>query len=162
MNRSDNTFMDEINWCILDELQKNAKISYRQLSEKVNLSVSAVIERIRRMEDTGVIEGYRAIVNPKKVGFAFSALLHFSTNYGNPDDVLQRLFAQVPEITSIWSVTGTSDYLMEVNAPSFDFLEELLTQLTKHGKITTSIVLHHSSKKATIQAPRENLGELSC
>ena len=151
--------MDEINIKILEVLQEDAKTSYKQLSQIVNLSVSAVVERVKRMEDLGIIQGYRAIVDPRKVGYSMSAILNFSTVYGNPDQILGAIFNKIPEIISCWSVTGTADYLLEVNLPSLEFLEELLTLLSKHGKITTSLVLPSSKKKAYIYPPRKTLEE---
>ena len=72
--------MDEINIKILEVLQEDAKTSYKQLSQIVNLSVSAVVERVKRMEDLGIIQGYRAIVDPRKVGYPMSAISYFRSN----------------------------------------------------------------------------------
>lgn len=152
--------LDEMGWQILDELQKNARITYKQLAEKVNLSVSPLIERIKRMEDNGIITGYRATINPKKVGYNISALLYFSSNYNNPDPVLFKIFERIPEIVSCWSITGTNDYLLEIIVPSLEFLESMLVELSKHGKITTSIVLPSSVKKTFIHKPREEFSIL--
>lgn len=157
VDRKESISIDDIGWQILEELQKNSKISFKHLSEKVNLSVSAVIERVKRLEDNGVIVSYGAKIDPRKVGFSFSAILFFSTNYGNPDLVMDEIFSKIPEVSSWWSITGVYDYMLEIHVPSLEFLHDLLILLSKHGKITTHIVLPNSAKKTSISAPRETI-----
>ena len=147
--------IDETGWKILEELQKNARIPFKQLADKVNLSPTATIERVKRMEEEGIILDYRATVDPAKVGYYFSAILSFQTNYGNPDPVIDEIIKDIPEIVSSWSITGSNDFLLEVQIPSLVFLQELLVMLSRHGKITTSIVLPNSTKKRVIKAPLE-------
>jgi Lrp/AsnC family transcriptional regulator, leucine-responsive regulatory protein len=147
--------IDETGWKILEELQKNARIPFKQLADKVNLSPTATIERVKRMEEERIILDYRATVDPEKVGYYFSAILSFQTNYGNPDPVIDEIIKDIPEIVSSWSITGSNDFLLEVQIPSLVFLQELLVMLSRHGKITTSIVLPNSTKKRVIKAPRE-------
>ncbi|MDL2263775.1 Lrp/AsnC family transcriptional regulator [Synergistaceae bacterium OttesenSCG-928-I11] len=151
--------LDETGWMILEELQENARISFKDLANKVKLSPTAVIERVRRMEEEGIITGYRAMVDPRKVGFTLSALINMSTNYGNPDDIIGEVIADIPEVVSCWSITGTSDFLLEVQVSTLEFLEELLTALSKHGKLTTSIVLPSSVRKRLVKQPRHGLSE---
>lgn len=159
MWRKSTDLVDEAGWRILDELQKNARISFKQLAEKVNLSPTAVIERVKRMEEEGIITGYRAMIDPRKVGYHLSALLSLSTNYGNPEQIVNDALAEIPEVIACWSITGTNDFLMEIQVPSLEFLEELLTSLAKHGRLTTSIVLPKSVQKRLIRPPRASLEE---
>ena len=149
--------MDEIGWKILEELQSNARIPFRQLAERVNLSPTATIERVKRMEEAGIITGYHASVDPAKLGYSLSAMMALSTKYDNPDPVIDEAIKDIPEIVSSWSVTGTNDFLLEAQIPSLTFLQELLVKLSKHGKITTSIVLPTPARKRRIKAPRESL-----
>lgn len=149
--------LDEVNWKILKELQANARISFKQLADKVNLSPTAVIERVKRMEDEGVIAGYSAIVNPRKVGYGLSALISMQTEYGNPDAIVHRALSNLPEVISCWSITGTNDFLLEIQVPSLEFLEDLLTELSKLGKLTTSLVLPSSVTKRRLEPPRQDL-----
>lgn len=151
--------LDEAGWAILEELQSNARISFKELASKVNLSPTAVTERVKRMEAEGVIVGYRAMVDPRRVGFTLSALISMSTNYGNPDNIISKVISDIPEIVSCWSITGTSDFLLEVQVPTLEFLEELLTALSKHGKLVTSIVLPSSVKKRLVKQPRQELSD---
>ena len=149
--------LDETGWHILEELQKDARLSYKELGRRVGLSTPAVIERVRRMEEAGIIEGYRATVNPRKVGYAFRVILAFATTYNNPDGVIARTLEDIPEVIRSWSVTGSNDYYMEVLIPSMEFLEDLLVHLSAHGRIVTSIVLPHMAGSETIARPRDRL-----
>ena len=148
---------DEVGWMILSELQRNARTSFREIAERVKLSPTAVIERVRHMEDEGIITGYTAVVDARKVGYHLSALISMSTDYGNPDKIVHDALAEIPEVISCWSVTGTNDFLLEIQVPTLEFLEELLSELSRHGKLTTSIVLPSSISKRHIRAPRERL-----
>ena len=67
--------LDNTGWRILDELQENARLTFNELGRRVNLSAPAAAERVRRMEEAGIITGYRAEVNPEKVGFPLGAFL---------------------------------------------------------------------------------------
>lgn len=149
--------IDETGWRILEELQQNARIPFKQLAEKVNLSPTAVIERVKRMEEDGVITGYSATINPRKAGYSLWALLSMSINRGNPDPIVNETLANIPEVIACWSITGTEDVILEVHVPSLEFLEDLLTELAKMGRITTHIVLPRSTKKRMIYPPRESV-----
>lgn len=157
MVHEDKRELDEINWKILEELQKNARISFRKLADKVNLSPTAVIERVKRMEDDGTIAGYTAVINPRRVGYQLTALISMQTDYGNPDAIVHEALSKVPEVISCWSVTGTNDFLLEIHVPTLEFLEDLLIELSKHGKLTTSIVLPSSVTKRRLEHPRNSM-----
>jgi Lrp/AsnC family leucine-responsive transcriptional regulator len=153
MSERESHNIDETGWMILDELQRNGRVSFKQLAEKVNLSPAAVIERVKRMEDEGVITGFTATIDPRKVGYSLSAIISLSANPGG-DQITNESLAEIPEVLSCWSLTGTDDFMMEIQVPSLEFLEELLSDLARHGKLTTSIVLPSSAKKRIIQPPR--------
>ncbi|MCD8164653.1 MAG: Lrp/AsnC family transcriptional regulator [Synergistaceae bacterium] len=158
--KDDRYNIDDIGWKIIEELQKNARISFKQLAENVNLSTTATVERVRNMEDAGIIEGYGARINPRKVGYSLSAILNFTMNYGNPTSAIEKIVAETTEIVSCWSITGTSDVIMEVNLPSLEFLSLILSNLTRHGKVTMNIVLPGRFKKLYVKRPREVPKEL--
>jgi Lrp/AsnC family leucine-responsive transcriptional regulator len=148
--------VDEIGWIILDELQKNGRSSFKHLAEKVKLSPTAVIERVKRMEEEGIITGYGAIIDPRKVGYSLSAIINLSANPGS-EQIINESLSRIPEVLSCWSLTGTNDFMLEIQVPSLEFLEELLTELARHGKLTTSIVLPSSEKRRIIHAPRMSM-----
>jgi Lrp/AsnC family leucine-responsive transcriptional regulator len=146
--------MDDTDWRILDELQKNARVPFERLAEMLNLSPEAAEDRVKRLESDGVIMEYRAVVNPRKVGYGLSALISVSTEGGNSDQIINDALSELPEVISCWSVTGASDYLLEVHVSSLEFLEELLSDLARHGRLTTSIVLPRYAKNRPIKPPR--------
>ena len=148
--------VDEIGWKILDELQKNGRVSFKQLAEMVNLSPTAVIERVKRMEDEGIITGYSAVVNPRKVGYTLSAIINLAANPGS-EQIINESLTSIPEILSCWSLTGTSDFMLEIQVPSLEFLEELLSDLSRYGKLITSIVLPSSAKRRIVHPPRVSM-----
>ncbi|EHM10857.1 transcriptional regulator [Thermanaerovibrio velox DSM 12556] len=147
--------LDPTGWRILEVLQENCRISYKELGRRVGLSTPAVIERVRRMEEEGIIEGYRAVVNPRKVGYSFRVMLAVSSVYNNPDHVVMKALEEVPEVIRCWSVTGSNDFYMEALIPSMEFLQELLTKLSQHGRIVTSIVLPVMGGSGRVTPPRE-------
>ena len=151
--------LDDTGWRILEELQGDARLSYKELGRRVSLSTPAVIERVRRMEEAGILEGYRGVVNPQKVGYAFRVILAVATVYNNPDHVIFRTLAEIPEVIRSWSVTGSNDFYLEALIPSMEFLEDLLVRLSAHGRITTSIVLPRMGGSERIPRPRHRLDE---
>jgi Lrp/AsnC family leucine-responsive transcriptional regulator len=146
--------MDEIDWRILEELQKDARVPFERLAVLLEAPVETIAERVKRMEDDGVITGYRAAVNPRRVGYGLSALISVSTEANNSDQIINDALAELPEVISCWSVTGASDYLLEVHVSSLEFLEELLSELARHGRLTTSIVLPRYARNRPIKPPR--------
>ena len=111
------------------------------------------------MEEAGILEGYRGVVNPQKVGYAFRVILAVATVYNNPDHVILRTLAEIPEVIRSWSVTGSNDFYLEALIPSMEFLEDLLVRLSAHGRITTSIVLPRMGGSERIPRPRHRLDE---
>ena len=155
--KEEKLILDEVAWNILIELQRNARIAFKQLAETVNLSQTATIERVKKMEEAGIITGYSANIDTVKAGYALTALLAFSTNYGDPREVVNEIIKEVPEIISSWSVTGSNDRIFEVKITTLEFLQDILTVLTKHGKVVTSIVLPGSIKKQILKPPRNRM-----
>jgi Lrp/AsnC family leucine-responsive transcriptional regulator len=148
---------DETDWRILDSLQENARVPFDELALKLNLATDVVAARVKRLEDDGVITGYRADVDPRKAGYNISAIISVAVDGASHDQIINDALAGNPEVTACWSVTGASDFLVEAHAPSLEFLEELLNDLARHGKLTTSIVLPRYGKRRKIQPPRESM-----
>ena len=115
----------------------------------------------RLLDETGwrILEGCRGVVNPQKVGYAFRVILAVATVYNNPDHVILRTLAEIPEVIRSWSVTGSNDFYLEALIPSMEFLEDLLVRLSAHGRITTSIVLPRMGGSERIPRPRHRLDE---
>ncbi len=118
-------------------LVKDGRMSYTDLAEQVGLSVSAVHQRVRRLEERGVIRGYRADVDPDAVGHpltAFIAVRPFEPRA--PDDVPERL-ADIGAVESCYSVAGDESYLLKVRVASPAALEMVLQQIREAGNVST-------------------------
>ncbi|MDR1581204.1 MAG: Lrp/AsnC family transcriptional regulator [Synergistaceae bacterium] len=148
---------DATDWRILDELQRNARVPFGEMSAKLGVGEAELEARVKRMEADGIITGYRADVDPRKAGYGISAIISVSTEGKTRDQIINDALAENPEVTACWSVTGASDFLIEAHAPSLEFLEELLNELAKYGRLTTSIVLPRYGKRRIILPPRESM-----
>lgn len=132
--------LDPISWKLLKELQENARMSFRELGLRVGLSAPAVIERVRRMEDAGIVRGYRAEIDLEKVGRPIMAFIRISTPREKSGLVSKQL-QDIPEILECHRVAGDDSFLMKVGVASMEHLERLIDQLARYGRSTTSIVL---------------------
>ncbi|MDR3166012.1 MAG: Lrp/AsnC family transcriptional regulator [Synergistaceae bacterium] len=148
---------DATDWRILDELQHNARVHFGELADKLGIGEAEFESRVKRMETDGIITGYRADIDPRKAGYGISAMISVSVEDKAQDQIINDALAGNPEVTACWSVTGASDFLLEAHAPSLEFLEELLNELAKYGRLTTSIVLPRYAKRRTILPPRESM-----
>ena len=133
--------LDTTGWQLLHALQQNARLSYSELGQRVGLSSPAVAERIRRMEDAGIISGYHAEINLAKVGFPITAIIRMSTSPGERCTRFTGFVENIPEVLTCYRVTGSDSLIMRVIASSVEHLEALIDQLSAHGQLTTSIVL---------------------
>ncbi|MEK6440533.1 MULTISPECIES: Lrp/AsnC family transcriptional regulator [unclassified Pseudonocardia] len=131
--------LDDTDWRLLEALQRDGRASYADLGRAVGLSPSAVTERVRRLEDTGVITGYSCEIDPEKLGLAIMAMVRLrypSGNYGPFRDLL----GTTPEITEAHHVTGEDCFVLTVRARSMRHLEEVAGRISGLGGVTTSVV----------------------
>ncbi len=131
--------LDSLDWQLLRELQADARLSYNALARRVGLSAPAVAERVRRMEDAGVIAGYRAEVDPAKVGLPVTALIQM---HCAPGKCLLKTSsaADFPEVVEVLKVSGPHCTVLKVVAASVAHLESLFERLGTHGELETSMV----------------------
>lgn len=131
--------LDATDWRLLDALQQNGRASYTDLARIVSMSPSAVTERVRRLEETGVISGYSAVVEPERLGLdilAFIRLRYPTSNYKPFHDLLQV----TPEIIEAHHVTGEDCFFLKVAARSMRHLESIAGRVAGLGSVTTTIV----------------------
>ncbi|HLU45998.1 MAG TPA: Lrp/AsnC family transcriptional regulator [Natronosporangium sp.] len=129
--------MEETDRAIVAALAADGRTSYTELAERVGLSVSAVHQRVRRLEQRGVIRGYAARLSYDAVGLpltAFVAIRPFDPS--QPDDAPERL-AHLEEIEACYSVAGEDSYLLLVRVASPPDLERLLQQIRSAANVTT-------------------------
>ncbi|MGH9845518.1 MAG: Lrp/AsnC family transcriptional regulator [Blastocatellia bacterium] len=146
--------LDDIGWHILRELQENARISFAELGRRVGLSVPAVTERVRKMEEAGIITGYHADVNPEKVGYPITAFIRMSIT-GNVSTQIVGLVQELAEVEECHRGTGGDSFIMKVRVASVAHLEHLIERFLPFGTTTTSIVLSSPLTKRFIERPEE-------
>ena len=132
--------MDAMDWALLRELQDDARLSYSELSRRVHLSPPAVAERVRRLEETGVITGYHAHVDLAKTGRAVLALIRMSC-YGPTCVLRDDKVPTWPEVLEISRVTGDTCCVLKVAAASIEAFEEVIDRLGAHGTPSSTMVL---------------------
>ncbi len=132
--------MDEIDRALISALQDDARCSYAELGRRVGLSAPAVAERMRRLENSGVITGYHASIDLKKAGYGIVAYVRLTS----PPDLapqLERLASETLEVLEFNRVTGTEGYVMKLAVSSIEHLERIVVKFLPYGQTTTSIVL---------------------
>ena len=135
--------MEEIDRAIVAALTADGRLSYTDLAERVGLSVSAVHQRVRRLEQRRVIRGYTAVVDYEALGLPLTAFVAVRpVDPAAPDDAPERL-SRLPEIESCYSVAGEDFYLLKVRVSSPVELEGLLQRIRAMAGVThrTTIVL---------------------
>jgi Lrp/AsnC family transcriptional regulator, leucine-responsive regulatory protein len=142
--------LDETGWRLLDALQQNARLSYTELGQRVGLSLPAVTERIRRMEDAGIITGYHAEVNMAKLGLRVLAIVRIASIGGQTCAGVVDEVSAIPEVLECYRVIGSDSITVKVAATSVDHLARVLDQLSVHGIPSTSIV-HSRPMKRQVQ-----------
>jgi Lrp/AsnC family transcriptional regulator, leucine-responsive regulatory protein len=131
--------VDRTDWRLLDELQRDGRASYADLAKAVAMSPSAVAERVRRLEEAGVIAGYRATVDPERVGLGVMAFVRLRYPTGNYRP-FHALLDSTPEIVEAHHVTGEDCFVLKVLARSMRHLEEVTGRIAGLGPVTTSVV----------------------
>ncbi|MFE0946757.1 ArsR family transcriptional regulator [Streptomyces sp. alain-838] len=132
-------FPDATDWLILDALQRNGRAGYAELARAVSMSASAVTERVRRMEEAGIIQGYSAVVDPERLGLPILAFVRLRYPTGNYKP-FHDLVAVTPEILEAHHVTGDDCFVIKVAARSMAHLEEVSGRISALGSVTTSVV----------------------
>jgi Lrp/AsnC family transcriptional regulator, leucine-responsive regulatory protein len=129
--------LEAIDRAIARELSADGRCSFTDLAERVGLSVSAVHQRVRRLEQRGVIKGYSARLDAEAVGLPLTAFIALApTDPGAPDDYPQRLEG-IREIESCYSVAGDNSYVLLVRVGSPVLLEDLLRRIREAAKVST-------------------------
>lgn len=134
--------LDTISWKLVEALQHNARLSFAELGRKAGLSTPAVAERVRRLEEAGIITGYHAGIDMAKLGVPIRVLVHLTIHGG--DVQVQRTVAAVKELAEIsrcHRITGAESFVIEANVVSIRHLEAFIDKLSTLGATSTSTVL---------------------
>lgn len=142
--------LDNLNWKILKCLQQNARLSNAEIGRQVGISSPAVSERIKKMEDLGIIEGYKAIVSPFDVGYQLKAIITLRAFMGKLKPFLNKV-KTFDEVVNCYRITGDENIVMEVVLKNQKHLEKFIDQLIIYGESKTQIVLSRVIKEKELK-----------
>ena len=131
--------LDDINLDLIDLLQRDARMSYRDLGDAIGLSPPAVAERVRKLEESGVITGYQATIDYDAVGFPLLCIIRLNLTSGAGVQ-LDEIIAASPEVIESNRVTGSESHVVRARVTTTEHLEELLHRLWEFGTSVTNIV----------------------
>ncbi|WOS41275.1 Lrp/AsnC family transcriptional regulator [Xanthomonas rydalmerensis] len=137
---------DALDYAILEALQCDGRIALAALGRRIGLSQPAMSERVRRLEEQGVITGYTARVDPRALGLATSAIVRLRTTHAQIGACLE-LFAQMPQVLDVHRVTGEDCFVLRVLVPAPAQLEPVIDALARFGAVTTSVVLRSETPR---------------
>ena len=132
--------MDELDHKILKLLSINARMSVKEIADRVSLTSPAVSSRIRKLEQTGVIDGYTVSLNRPKGQAGIDAIIGVSAPPGNSEQLMQ-LMTERPEVLQCFHVTGDHSFMVRVSCPDMQHLENLILAFQKLGRTNTQIIL---------------------
>ncbi|WP_298536417.1 Lrp/AsnC family transcriptional regulator [uncultured Algibacter sp.] len=141
--------IDSINTKILKCLQLNARLSNAEIGRQVGISSPAVSERIKKMEDLGIIEGYKAIVSPFEIGYQLKAIITLRAFMGKLKPFLEKV-KTYDEVINCYRITGDENIVMEVVLKNQKHLETFIDQLISYGESKTQIVLSRVVKQKEV------------
>lgn len=130
--------MDQIDLQILELLKHNARISFSELGRKVNMTQPAVSERVKRLEEKGVIAEYRTVLSAEKMGKGVTAFILIQASHCGR---LTTFAKQSREVVEIYQVSGQYNFLMKIETGSMKSLETFIYQCSEYGHTTTMTVL---------------------
>ncbi|MFT5193705.1 MAG: Lrp/AsnC family leucine-responsive transcriptional regulator [Cellvibrionaceae bacterium] len=132
--------LDLTDWKLLEILQEDGRISYRELGQKIGLSTPAVSERVRKLEEVGVIVGYGARLDLAKLDRVITAFVSVNTR-PERNDPLQDFVKKTPEVLEAHYITGQASFILKISLTSIAALEDFIKRLSHFGPTQTSIVL---------------------
>lgn len=147
--------LDKLNWAILEELQKNARASFSEIGRKVGLTSPAVAERVKKMEDSGVISSYKVNLSHQKTGYQLRAVITLRAFTGRLKAFLETV-KTFKEVINCYRITGNENIIMEVILHDQVHLEKLIDRLITYGETRTHIILSNVIEDAPI---KQRLGE---
>ncbi|MBS4098055.1 MAG: Lrp/AsnC family transcriptional regulator [Sulfuricella sp.] len=149
--------LDRYDQHILEVLQEEGRISNQELADRIGLSPSPCLRRVRTLEESGLIAGYRALLDAKKLGYALMALIHISMDRHTPERFtnFETKIAELPEVLECLLVTGQdADYQLKVVVRDMDAYQELLlnriTRIEGVSGVHSSFVLRRVVDKTAL------------
>src|ERR1700693_4418927 len=131
--------IDPVNLRVLEELQRDPRLTMSELGRRVGMSSPAVTERVRRLEEAGVIQGYRLELNPTALGLPITTYIRIRPSPGQLSKIAE-LAQQIPEVVECHRVTGEDCFVLKVYIPAIDQLDRILDCFLLYGLTTTTII----------------------
>ncbi len=153
--------MDDVDKRIVSELQKDGKLKIKELAAMLNMTNSPVFERIKKLESEGIISGYNAQINPKKLGFKLIAYCSVTLENHHKETIEQFVkdVEDLPEILECYHIAGLFDYLLKIVVRDMEdyqiFVTQKLSILQNIARVQSSFVM--TEIKKTQQLPMEEL-----
>src|SRR5262245_29536463 len=138
--------LDGKDLAIIEALQLDGRIALSELGRTVGLSRPAMSERVKRLEERGVITGYGARIDPQALGLGMMAIVRLSTTHEHIRACLKK-FAELPNVVEVHRVTGEDCFVLKVIVPAPDKLAVVVDALGRFGAVTTSVVLRSEASK---------------
>jgi len=149
-NAYEGALLDELDRRLLEELGADGRLTMAELGRRISLSPPAVAERVQRLERTGVITGYQAVVDPKAIGYPIAAVVRVRPASRQLHKI-PEIARDTPEVVECYRITGEDCFFLKLHLHSMDDLEEILDRFVVYGQTTTSIV--HSAPVANRPLP---------
>ena len=137
--RPSDGLLDDVNVRLLGELLHEPRLTMSELGRRIGMSSPAVTERVRRLEEAGIILGYRLDINPVPLGLPISAYIRIRPNPGQLPRIAE-LARQIPEVVECHRITGEDCFILKVHLPGMDQLDRILDAFLLYGSTTTSMI----------------------
>lgn len=132
--------LDDKDWIIIQLVQSDARTSFAEIGRRAGLSAPAAAERLRRLEDAGVIRGYHAKINPDHLGLSLLAIIEMRVNRADYQR-FQKAILKVAWVLECYHIAGRSSFYLKVGVPDAAGLELLIGHLSQFGETATSMIL---------------------
>jgi Lrp/AsnC family transcriptional regulator, leucine-responsive regulatory protein len=138
--------LDPTDIVILEQLQADGRVAIAELGRRIGLSQPATAERMKRLEERGIISGYGARINPAAVGLPMTAIVRLRTTHEHIKACLE-LFGTMHNVIEVFRLTGEDCFFLKVLVPRPEDLEPIVDSIARYGAVTTSLVLRQESPK---------------
>jgi Lrp/AsnC family leucine-responsive transcriptional regulator len=138
--------LDRLDIAILEALQENARTPLSEIGRRVGLSQPATSERVKRLEDRGILAGYTARLEAAALGLGMMAIIRLKTTHEHIKPAL-KAFAEMPHVIEVHRLTGEDCFLLKVLVPTPGQLETIVDTIARFGAVTTSLVLRSEPAK---------------
>ncbi|WP_408869206.1 Lrp/AsnC family transcriptional regulator [Brochothrix campestris] len=153
--------MDNLDKKALTELMANGRITWAELASRMDLSSPAAADRVRRLEDKGIIKGYHAEVDPEKVGYGLTAFIFITLERPEHTSEFLSLITNISEIQECHHITGEDNYLVKVRCHGTRDLDRIITTELRglHGVVKTKTVIVLDTQKETTTVPLKSIDD---